>query len=91
MELLGLNEVEIETVLKQRNKDYGGFRFVPQQFSTRGLNAIATQNFRIEVTAKMPNSPIVSKITGVVNRQSSPEGAKFRTIYWSERAETVRS
>jgi general secretion pathway protein K len=91
MELLGLNEVEIETVLKQRNKDYGGFRFVPQQFSARGLNAIATQNFRIEVTAKMPNSPIVSKITGVVNRQSSPEGAKFRTIYWSERAETVRS
>ena len=91
MELLGLNEVEIETILKQRNKDYGGFRFAPQQFSARGLNAVAAQNFRIEVTAKTPNSPIASKVIGVVNRQPSPDGVKFKTIYWSERAETVRT
>jgi len=90
MEILGLNIVEIETILKQRNKDYGGFRFIPQQFSVRGLNAVATQNFRIEVFAKMHNSPVVSKVTGILYRQPSAEGVKFQTIYWSERAETVR-
>lgn len=90
MEVLGLNIVEIETILKQRNKDYGGFRFIPQQFSARGLNTVATQNFRIEVFARISNSPIASRITGVLNRQPAAEGVKFRTIYWSERAETVR-
>ena len=90
MEILGLNIVEIETILKQRNKDFGGFRFIPQQFSARGLNTVATQNFRIEVFARMSNSPIASRITGVLYRQPAAEGVKFRTIYWSERAETVR-
>ena len=90
MEILGLNIVEIETILKQRNKDFGGFRFIPQQFSARGLNTVATQNFRIEVFARMSNSPIASRITGVLHRQPAAEGVKFRTIYWSERAETVR-
>jgi len=91
MELLGLNVVEIETILKQRNKDYGGFRFIPQQFSVRGLNTVATQNFRIEVFAKMHDSPIATRVTGVLYRQASAEGFKFKTIYWRERAETVRS
>jgi len=91
MELLGLNVVEIETILKQRNKDFGGFRFIPQQFSVRGLNTVATQNFRIEVVAKMHDSPIATRITGVLNRQPSAEGVKLKTIYWRERAETVRS
>jgi len=90
MEILGLNIVEIETILKQRNKDFGGFRFIPQQFSARGLNTVATQNFRIEVFARMSNSPIASRITGVLYRQPVAEGVKFKTIYWSERAETVR-
>ena len=90
MELLGLNIVEIETILKQRNKDFGGFRFIPQQFAVRGLNTVATQNFRIEVFAKLHESPIATRIIGVVNRQPSAEGLKFKTIYWRERAETVR-
>ena len=91
MELLGLNIVEIETILKQRNKDFGGFRFIPQQFSVRGLNTVATQNFRIEVVAKMHDSPIATRITGVLYRQPSAGGVKLKTIYWRERAETVRS
>ncbi|HYQ47511.1 MAG TPA: hypothetical protein VEP69_00470 [Thermodesulfovibrionales bacterium] len=90
LEVLGLNVVEIETILKQRDKNYGGFRFIPQQFSARGLNAVATQNFRIEVLAKMNNSPIASRVTGILYRQPSAEGVKLQTIYWSERAETVR-
>ncbi|NJD57154.1 MAG: general secretion pathway protein GspK [Nitrospirae bacterium] len=90
MEILGLNVVEIETIFKQRNKDYGGFRFIPQQFSARGLNAVATQNFRIEVFAKMHHSPIASRVTGILYRRPSAEGVKIQTIYWSERAEAVR-
>ncbi len=91
MEVLGLNPVEIETVLKQRSKDFGGFRFIPQQFALRGLNAMASQYFRIDVIARKRNSPIMSKITGVVQREPSPNGLNMRTLYWSERAETVRS
>jgi general secretion pathway protein K len=90
MEILGLREDEIEMILKQRSKDFGGFRFLPQ-VSVSGLNALFTQNFRIEVIAKMHNSPIASRIVGVVSKSASAEGMDFRTIYWSERAETVRS
>jgi len=91
MQLLGLNEVEIETIMKQRNKAYGGFRFIPQQFSVRGLNAMLTQTFRIEVTARAKNSPIGSRITGIVSREPSATGNELRTIFWRERAETVRT
>lgn len=91
MQLLGLNEVEIETILKQRNKAYGGFRFIPQQFSAKGLNTMATQFFRIEVTARTKNSPIGASVTGIVIREASTKGSTFKTIYWRERAETVRT
>ena len=91
MEVLGLNEVEIETILKQRSKDFGGFRFIPQQFSARGLTDMASHDFRIDVTARKLNSPLVSKVTGVVHRQSTPNGLILKTLYWSERVETVRS
>ncbi|MBI5847669.1 MAG: general secretion pathway protein GspK [Nitrospirae bacterium] len=91
MQFLGLNEVEIETINKQRNKAYGGFRFIPQQFAARGLNAMSTQTFRIEVTARAKNSPIGSRITGIVSREPSAKGSELRTIYWRERVETVRT
>lgn len=91
MQFLGLNEVEIETIMKQRNKAYGGFRFIPQQFSARGLNAMTTQTFRIEVTSRAKNSPIGARILAIISREPSATGSKFRTIYWRERAETVRA
>jgi type II secretory pathway component PulK len=89
MQFLGLNDIEIETIMKQRNKAYGGFRFIPQQFNVRGLNAMSTQTFRIEVTARTKNSPIGVRITGIASREPSPKGPELRTIYWRERAETV--
>ncbi|MBI5632210.1 MAG: general secretion pathway protein GspK [Nitrospirae bacterium] len=91
MQFLGFNDVEIETIMKQRNKAYGGFRFIPQQFSSRGLTAMSTQTFRIEVTARTKNSPIGARITGIVSREPSAKGNELRTIYWRERAETVRT
>ncbi len=91
MQFLGLNDAEIETIMKQRNKAYGGFRFIPHQFSVRGLNAMTTQTFRIEVTARAKNSPISARVTGIVSREPSVKGPELRTIYWRERAETVRT
>lgn len=91
MELLGLNPFEIEAVLKQRNEEAGGFRFVPQQFTSYGLNAISSNNFRIEVTAKAKRSAIMSKVSGIVTRKMTPHGFRIHTVYWRERAENSRS
>jgi general secretion pathway protein K len=91
MQFLGLSDIEIETILKQRNRAYGGFRFIPHQFSLRGLTAMSTQTFRIEVTARTKNSPIGSRITGIVSREPSVKGNELRTIYWRERVETLRT
>lgn len=89
--LLGLSEIEIETVLKQRSKEAGGFRFIPQHFALYGLNAIASSNFMIEVTAKANGSTLASRVTAVVQRQPSTKGYKLQTIYWRERVENTRS
>lgn len=91
MQFLGLNEIEIETIMKQRNMAYGGFRFIPQEFNARGLNAMSTQTFRVEVTARAKNSPIGSRITAIVSREPSVKGSELRTIFWRERVETVRT
>ncbi len=91
MKFLGFNDVEIDTIMKQRNTAYGGFRFIPHEFAVRGLNAMATQTFRIEVTAGRKDSPISVRITGIVSRDPAPKGMELRTIYWRERAETVRT
>lgn len=90
MELLGLNPIEIETVMKQRTKETAGFRFIPQEFVRYGLNATASQNFRIEVTARMHGGVRAVKITAVVSRQPAPEGYRMQTVYWRERAEDHR-
>lgn len=91
LSLLGLNEIEIETVLKQRSKEAGGFRFIPQHFALYGLNAIASNNFRIEVTAKAEGGTLASRVTAVVRRKPSTKGYKLQTIYWRERVENTRS
>lgn len=88
--LLGLNEMEIETVLKQRTRETGGFRFIPQQFALYGLNSIASSNFRIEVVAKAHGSTLASRVVAVVQRQASTKGFKLQTVYWRESVEHTR-
>ena len=90
MQILGLDDSEIEAVMKQRTVESGGFKFIPPQFSSKGLNAIATQNFRVEVLAKTKNSNLGMKIVAVLNRTSGPEGFKIQTLYWREDAENIR-
>ncbi len=91
MQFMGLNNFEVEAVLKQRTLDTGGFRTAPQQFVERGLNAQTPANLRVEVRAKATNSSQTSKITAVVRRQPGGKGFRIQTIYWRERAEGIRS
>jgi hypothetical protein len=90
MEWLGLNPFEIEAVLKQRNAEVGGFRFIPQQFAAYGLNATSSDTFRIDVEATVKGSTRSARITAVVNRERDPGGYKMQTIYWRESAENIR-
>lgn len=90
LQMLEFDDTEIEAIMKQRNKDSGGFRFIPQQFSAKGLNAISSQNLRIEVLAKPKNSSLGSKIVAVLKKKTGLKGQKSQTVYWRERAENIR-
>jgi len=90
MQILGFNDDEIEAVLKQRTKESGGFRFIPPQFAAKGVNAIASQVFRIEVLARQTNSKRAVKIVVVLNRKIDTSGSKVQTVYWREDVENIR-
>jgi len=90
MQLLQFDESEIEAIMKQRTRESGGFSFIPQQFSAKGLNATASQNIRIEVVAKVKNSNLAMKIVAVLNRRPDAAGYKIQTVYWREDAENIR-
>jgi general secretion pathway protein K len=90
MQILTFNDDEIEAVLKQRTRESGGFRFIPPEFSAKGVNAIASQVFRIEVLARQKNSKRAVKIVAVLNRKPATSGYKVQTFYWREDAENIR-
>lgn len=91
MEFLGLNDFEIEAILKQRNSEAGGFRFVPPQFAVYGMSAITSKNLRIEVKATAASSKMTSTIVTVLRRQMAGGGYEVKTLYWRESAENIRS
>lgn len=90
LQMLEFDDTEVEAIMKQRNRDSGGFRFIPQQFSAKGLNVIASQNVRVEVLAKSKNSGLAAKIVAVLKKKTDAAGYKIRTVYWSEHAENIR-
>ncbi|MDH4231539.1 MAG: general secretion pathway protein GspK [Nitrospirota bacterium] len=90
LQMLEFDDTEIEAIMKQRNKDSGGFRFIPQQFSAKGLNVIASQNVRVEVLAKPKNAKLAGKIVAVLTKRPSAAGYKIHTVYWREHAENIR-
>jgi len=91
MQMMGLEEAEIEAVLKQRNEESGGFKFVPPQFAAKGLNATATGTVRIIIIARTAAGSPSSKIEAVISRQRAGTGYKTQTLYWRESAENIRS
>jgi general secretion pathway protein K len=90
LQMLEFDDTEIEAIMKQRNKDSGGFRFIPQQFSAKGLNVIASQNVRVEVLARSKNSSLAAKIVAVLRKKTDAAGYKIQTVYWREYAENIR-
>jgi len=90
MQILGLDESEIEAIMKQRTREAGGWR--TSQYSAKGLNATVSQNIRIEVVARTANSNLGMKIVAVLNRKPTLEagGYKIQTLYWREDAENIR-
>jgi len=90
MQILGLDESEIEAIMKQRTREAGGWR--TSQYSSKGLNATASQNIRIEVMARTANSNLGVKIVAVLHRKPALEegGYKIQTLYWREDAENIR-
>ncbi len=91
MSYMGLNRYEIEAILKQRNRETGGFAVVPQEFAARGFHSMVSSNLRIEVSGRSGKSPLLSRIVAVVNRQPAGKGFRVRTLYWREYAENSRS
>jgi len=90
MQILGFNDDEMEAVMKQRTRESGGFRFIPPEFRAKGVNAIASQIFRIEVLARQKDSRRAVKIVAVLSRKTDTSGHKVQTVYWREDAENIR-
>jgi general secretion pathway protein K len=91
MAVLGLSPVEIEAILKQRNEVSGGFRFIPREFSKYGLNATASNTFKIDVSARVKGGSRYANVTAVVNRVRAADGYRVQTIYWREREKNTGS
>ncbi len=90
MTMLGLNNFEIEAVMKQRTAEAGGFTFVPEEFARLGFGATSSGVLRIEVTARAHMKGPVSKVVAIINRQPAGGTYKIQTLYWRESAENIR-
>ncbi len=90
MTMLGLNNFEIEAVMKQRTAEAGGFTFVPEQFARLGFGATSSGVLRIEVTARAHGKGPASRVVAIINRQPAGGTYKIQTLYWRESAENTR-
>lgn len=91
MQMLGFDDNEIEAIMKQRTREAGGgWRLIPSEFLSKGLNAIVSHNIRVEVVARPKNSNLAIRIVAVLNRKPGAAGYKVQTVYWREDAENIR-
>ncbi len=77
MEIMGLTNVDIETILSQRNS-LRGYRAIPPHL-TGLFQAISSMTFRIEVEAGERS------LTAIVQRIPAKKGYTLKTLYWRER------
>ncbi|RMG72571.1 MAG: hypothetical protein D6710_04600 [Nitrospirae bacterium] len=84
LRLLGLNEIDIETIMRQRTETIGGYRAIPAQYTSKGLKKTWSAYFTIEIEGRKRGSNISYNIRSVVKRVKSPKGFKIETLYWSE-------
>ncbi len=84
LKLLGLNEIDIENIMQQRTETIGGFRAIPAQYVSKGLNRTWSAYFSIEVEGRKRGSNISYNIRSVIKRIKAPKGFKIETLYWRE-------
>ena len=87
LRLLGLDAVEVDSILSQR-KDQG-IKTLPQKL--QGIGTTKSKHLRITVEARLSDSPLAVRITSVVKRATLPEEPPLRTIYWKEELEAPAS
>jgi len=85
LSILGISDESISNLLALRAIP-GGTRTVPAEMAAYGRTT--SSNFRIQVVARMSESPLLVRITSVVRRDFGPKGAVLRTIYWKEDIES---
>gem|GEM_PF-801684 len=78
MEVLGLTNIDIETIISQRNA-LKGYRAIPPHL-TGLFQAISSSTFRIDITSESPYKRIIA----IVQRIPAKKGYTFKTLYWKE-------
>ncbi len=84
LKLLGLNEIDIESIMRQRSETVGGYRVPPAQYASMGLRKTWSSYIKIEIEGRKSNSNIAYNIISIVKRNRVKTGFKIETIYWSE-------
>lgn len=85
LSILGMSTQGISNLLTNRAVP-GGTSVVPPEIARIGRTTSA--NFRIQVVARMSDTPLAVKITSVVRRDFGAKGAVLRTIFWKEDIES---
>lgn len=88
LSILGVSDQGISNLLASRTVP-GGLRIVPPDMA--GFGRTTSENFRIQVVARVSDTPLAVRITSVVRRQFGAKGARLRTIYWKEDIESSRT
>ncbi len=78
MEVLGLTNIDIETIISQRN-GLKGYKVIPPHL-TGLFQAISSNTFRIDISSDVPYKRIIA----IIQRIPAKKGYTFKTLYWKE-------
>jgi general secretion pathway protein K len=91
MRLLGVAEMDIESVMRQRTQTIAGYGFIPAQFTTLGFSRTASTFLNVEVQGSPDDSNIIHYIKAVVKRVPAGKGYRIEPLYWRENVSYNRS
>lgn len=84
MRMLGVSEIDIENVMRYRDRESGGLSSVPSSLSTFGFRTTFSTFLRIEVTAEVKESGVKYIITAITKRVQKGNGYRLDTVFWRE-------
>jgi type II secretory pathway component PulK len=89
LEVLKVDPIDIESLITKRAA-MNGLKKLPRWIDPNNGNT-STAFYRIEIKARMKESPQTVTVTAVVMRVEGEEGEELRTVYWKEGRETGRT